>query len=160
VAQIGLGSLALPLGCEDVEDIAADQLPLLIAQQVVSRAVHHEDAAVGSDEDHDRPSDIEVLARAVALLAQRVLGAALLGDVVEDTLREQRPPVGIAHDGVLLVDPDDAPVARHHAVLDVEFLDGLEDALLLGGDAFAVVGVQQAVPEVLVGDQLFGCVAE
>jgi hypothetical protein len=143
-----------------LEPVAADELAVAVAQQLVAGAVEHGDPPVAVEREHDRAGDVEVALGAVALRAQRLLGGVQRRDVDQDALREQRAPLAVANDRVALPHVQLAPVGGQHAELALELALLAEHARGLVGHAQAVLGVHEPVPEPLVGEEGLGRVAE
>ena len=140
---------AVLLGHDRVVPVEADQLAVLVAQQLAPVAVEQLDGLVDPQDEQDRPGDVEVVLRAG-------LGELALGDVDHHALGVQRAAGDVAHDRVALPHPLDGAVGRDQAVLAVELDLVLERAHLLHQHELAVVGVQALGPQLRLGDPALG----
>jgi hypothetical protein len=151
-----------------LEPVLAEQLARVVAEHVAPVAVEHRDRAAGIEQEQDRPRDIEIGLRAVALRAQRLLGLLqprLRGlerrDVDHHALARGRAPgLRVAQDRLALPQPAHAPVGGDHPELDLEVALGRERPLLGLPHPVAVVGVDAAAPELGLVDPRRRRVAE
>ena len=80
----------------------------------------------------------------------------LLGHVQEVALREERPPLLVADDQALVLDPDNGPVGADQAVVGAEGCTGVVAVVDKLEDALAIVGVQELREDLGIVDPLLG----
>ncbi len=100
-------------------------------------------------EAHDEQRHLDALDE-IGVLAQRLLGAALRGDVDHDAAEAHRLAAVVRHDGHEVAEVHGPSVRRDHPVLELVVPTVADGTTVVFEDTGAIVRMQVVVPEAIV----------